>query len=554
MSFNKFLNNKVDNSCDYIVQHSIFSMENRNQEDYFFNKSDQDKIIYFKRLSDRYKLCKKVYYYYNSSCNLWVEEKTDDSIIYRICEETSNILIPEKNAVLEIFSKLQQELSIKKQQGTITVNEMKELDEIILATKEFKKFIDKTMKEHQTSKFAKKIIEFFRHKINDPDFSDKININNQHLLPLKTRNFNFKTMKMEDRRPEQYFTKCLDFDDIPDYIDTNDDNYKIVDKFFLDIATGYEPKKEYLQKILGYFLTGSVPIGRSFYIFYGEGKNGKSAVMEIINEILGHFCKAIDTSVIIKKGSKNAGQASPEVEVLDYGLRLGILSETDDGDKLNEPLLKNISGFDTISYRPLYGVQKDFKTEAKLCMLTNNKPVFKLSDSMSDRLRFTNFTSRFLTKAEIDQQGGLKENEYLVNRDLVQNLKTIYKNYVLYWMVSGAQRVFIDNHMNIPDDKVLQLENMSYIKEMDTYKRFIDECCIIDDKGKELTSQIQESYKKFCNEEGIPPVKPSKLKELLLKQFKMNKISREYYHGLRLKCNVDDDDDDDKPNDNPLDA
>ena len=73
--------------------------------------------------------------------------------------------------------------------------------------------------------------------------------------------------------------------------------------------------------------------------------------------------------------------------------------------------------------------------------------------------------------------------------------------------------------------------------------------------GKELSSQIQESYKKFCNEECIPPVKPSKLKELLLKQFKMNKISREYYHGLKLKCNVDEDDDDeDKPNDNPLDA
>jgi len=143
-----------------------------------------------------------------------------------------------------------------------------------------------------------------------------------------------------------------------------------------------------------------------------------------------------------------------------------------------------------------------------------------------------------------------------VDRDLVQNLKTIYKSYVLYWMVSGAKRVFIDNHMNIPDDKVLQLENMSYIKEMDTYKRFIDECCIIDDKGKELSSQIQESYKKFCNEEGIPPVKPSKLKELLLKQFKMNKISKDYYHGLRLRCNEDDDDDDDedKPNDNPLDA
>ena len=49
--------------------------------------------------------------------------------------------------------------------------------------------------------------------------------------------------------------------------------------------------------------------------------------MEILNEVMGHYCKAIDTSVIIKKGIKNSGQPSPEIEVLDYGLRLGILSD-----------------------------------------------------------------------------------------------------------------------------------------------------------------------------------------------------------------------------------
>ena len=72
-----------------------------------------------------------------------------------------------------------------------------------------------------------------------------------------------------------------------------------------------------------------------------------------------------------------------------------MLSETNDGDKLNENLIKQITGNDSISYRPLYGKQKEFKTEAKLCMLTNNKPFFKLSTSMIDRIRFLNIGSRF---------------------------------------------------------------------------------------------------------------------------------------------------------------
>ena len=44
--------------------------------------------------------------------------------------------------------------------------------------------------------------------------------------------------------------------------------------------------KDYLQKILGYFLSGAVPLGRCFFIFYGNGKNGKSALIEVIQEII----------------------------------------------------------------------------------------------------------------------------------------------------------------------------------------------------------------------------------------------------------------------------
>ena len=101
MSFNKFLNNKKTDLCDYVMTHSILSMDNRNQDDYFFNKSDLEKMEYFSRLTSRYRLCKKIYYYFNSSSNLWIEEKTDDSIIHRICQETAEILLPEKKQFLK---------------------------------------------------------------------------------------------------------------------------------------------------------------------------------------------------------------------------------------------------------------------------------------------------------------------------------------------------------------------------------------------------------------------------------------------------------------------
>lgn len=548
MNFNKFLNNKTNGSCDFVLDNDS-SFDNRNADDYFFNKSDLEKMSHFKNLTDRYKLCNKIYYYFNMGNNLWVEEKQNNSIVNRICEETSNILIPEKKYVVELLSKKIEEYTAKKNKGTLTTDENTKFDELKEALKEFNKFIDKAIKEHQKTKFAKSVIEFFNHKIIDEEFTEKININNQHLLPLRKRNVNLRTGKMEDRKKEQFFTQAIGLDthdfDYVNEISEDDDYYKIVDNFFLDICTGSEVKKQYLQKILGYFISGNVKLGRCFYIFYGDGKNGKSAIMEIMSEIMRYYCKAVESSVIVKRGKKNAGQASPELVALDYGVRLAILSETDEGETLNQDLIKNITGGDPISYRALRENNKSFVSEAKLCMLTNNKPYFQLSTSMVDRIRFLDFKSRFeFGEPERDAEGNkINKNQYKANPDLVSQLKTTYKAYVLKFIINGAVKFFEDGHMNVPNDEELIKENMSYINEMDSFKRFSDDYIIIDDSEKVLSSTVHEKYKKFCDDEGIPSITKTKLKQLILKQFTMKKDSNNYYYGFKLKPDDDGDDD-----------
>lgn len=537
MSFNKYLNNKINDSFDYTPASTF---ENRNSEDYFFNKSDLDKMSHFKYLVDHYKVCNKVYYYFNEFSKLWVEEFNDDSIINRICEYTNEILTPEKKFVDNLLYSKQKDYKDKILKGTIKKDEYGDYQELDKAIEEWNKFIKGVIKTHQTAKFAKSILNFFRHLITDENFTNKININNHHLLPLANINLNLKTGEKNERIKEHYFTKSLNIDNI-DNIKTTDENYILVDNFFLDICTGSETKKKYLQKILGYFISGNVTFGRCFFIFYGEGRNGKSAVVEIIQEIFNFYCKAVESSIIVKRGKKNSGQASPELEVLDYGLRLAILSETDDDDHLNENLIKNITGYDKISYRPLYGKQKDFRSEAKLCMLTNNKPYFNLSQSMVDRIRFINFKSRFVNEVEYNSLTN-KTNYYKADPTMVNNLKTIYIKYVLAWIIEGAKEFFKDEHMNIPNDAELLTENMSYINAMDSYKRFLDECIIITNKeeDKVLSSKVNDLYKKFCSDEGIPPIKLSKLKQLLLNDFKFKKNSSTYFYGMQLKENEED--------------
>ena len=182
-----------------------------------------------------------------------------------------------------------------------------------------------------------------------------------YVLPLKDCNLDLKLLKPQDRIKEQKFTECSKIEFRKFYKDgegvehlKNQEGFKIVDKFFLDVCTGNIAKKDYLQKILGYILTGDVAKGRCFFMFYGKGANGKSAVMELMQEIMGYYSKACSTSIILKRTKKSEGRASPEIAVLDYGTRLDILSEIDDGESLNEELIKKISGHDNIEYRPLY--------------------------------------------------------------------------------------------------------------------------------------------------------------------------------------------------------
>ena len=99
MSYNKFLNNRINNTCDSMAEFYISDLNNRNSSDYFFNKSDLEKMDHFKYLIDRYKLCNKIYYFYNDISNLWKEEQTEDSVISRICDYTREILEPEKTFV-----------------------------------------------------------------------------------------------------------------------------------------------------------------------------------------------------------------------------------------------------------------------------------------------------------------------------------------------------------------------------------------------------------------------------------------------------------------------
>jgi putative DNA primase/helicase len=103
---------------------------------------------------------------------------------------------------------------------------------------------------------------------------------------------------------------------------------------FLDTVMGGDVDLQcYIQRVVGYLLTGSVREEVMFFL-YGTGRNGKSTFRETLHALLGDYALAADAGLLIER--KVAGGASEEVARL-KGRRLVAVNETGEASNSMKP-------------------------------------------------------------------------------------------------------------------------------------------------------------------------------------------------------------------------
>ena len=128
---------------------------------------------------------------------------------------------------------------------------------------------------------------------------------------------------------------------------------------------------DYFQRICGYLLFGGLR-EQLFFFCYGVGANGKSTILNVIQSVMGDYAISLPTETLMA-GKRDATAASPDLMLL-RGARLAIATETEDGHRLAEARIKQLTGGDLISARPLYGNIVTFPPTAKLILVGNHKP------------------------------------------------------------------------------------------------------------------------------------------------------------------------------------
>lgn len=461
-------------------------------------------------------------YIWNKNTCLW-ERKHSGHISNKISEILENIVDKE-------ISKLKKKINLisnSKEDKDIKSNLTKKLRDLygnkryVLSTNGSGHILQKVGPMLENDKFEEKLSK------PDPDI---LPINNNKIV-------NLKTGEISDRLKEHYFTFYC-----PVYIDNDIDKKAIVEKFMLNICKGDRELLCYLQKQLGYFLTGRVS-EKCFFIYWGAGNNGKSTLCDtLMKKILGNFWKTTTKKVLMESDKKTDGP-NPELLSLN-GIRMAVFSEPDEKCKLDSAQIKKLSGLDTIEGRYCHANNMtNFVPVCKIVMLTNPKPEINTNDeAMMNRLKFMPFLQKF---------SKIKSDDALpIDFDLVENMGTIYLNVLFTWILEGSMLWYKFGLKDIPN--IVKQETDKYIQEIDSVSDFIKTRLEITGniKHKIGVRELYNLYNNWCYNNILKPVNEVNFKKTaaryLGEPIKSNTMK---YKGVIIISNVDDDGDKNKNED-----
>ena len=248
------------------------------------------------------------------------------------------------------------------------------------------------------------------------------------------------------------------------------------------VFAGNEQMISFLQLALGYSITG-VTDERALFISHGAGANGKTTTHEVIAHILGDYAARTPTESILVK---REGSIPNDVAKL-RGTRFVFCSEAEEGKRLAESMIKDLTGGDTISARFMRGEWFEFQPTFKIWLATNHKPVIRGTDNaIWDRIRLIPFIV------------SIPQEERIPKSRMMERLSSELPG-ILAWLVNGCLD-WVRFGLGTPQE--VQQATNEYRADMDTLGAFLNECCLLSPKAISTAKRLYEAYSKWCEGSG----------------------------------------------------
>lgn len=293
------------------------------------------------------------------------------------------------------------------------------------------------------------------------------------LLNVDNGTLNLQTLELKPHDPDQWITKLVPVAWKPDAQSSR------WEQFLREVFDDDTDLIDFVQRRVGYSLTGNVQ-EQEFALLWGRGANGKSTFVSTILAMMGDYAQTTRAETLLEtKTSINNDVAALA------GARLVVASELPEHATLNESLIKDLTGNDSITARFLYKEYFTFRPQFKLWLYGNHKPrVRGTDDAIWRRVNLVEFGRQF-TGDDADPQLASKLQNELAG--------------ILAWAVRGCQRWQAEG-LHTPE--AVDNASRQYRTDQDVIGAFVEDCCVTGPNFSAYTGNLFEQYSQWTEDSG----------------------------------------------------
>uniref|UniRef100_UPI0035C7D143 DNA primase family protein n=1 Tax=Palleronia sp. TaxID=1940284 RepID=UPI0035C7D143 len=267
------------------------------------------------------------------------------------------------------------------------------------------------------------------------------------------------------------------------------------DKFLERVLPDRE-MREFLQRWFGLNLT-SITGDQKLAFFYGQGANGKSVLTDLMAWLMGDYAATAKIESLTGEKRRGGGDATPDLVPL-MGARMVRASEPEQGTRLQEGVIKELTGGEPMLVRALHSDFVEVKPQFKLTISGNHKPdIRNTDDGIWRRILLIPFDVQ-IPEAERDP-------------DLGKKLRAEAPG-ILNWMVAGLID-YLEGGLQVP--QAVQDATKEYREDSDPVGSFLAAACEVTGDGSDFTrsSTIAAAFTFWMSDSGESPWTPTTIQK-----------------------------------------
>lgn len=243
----------------------------------------------------------------------------------------------------------------------------------------------------------------------------------------------------------------------------------------------------YLQRLIGYTLTGTTRDHILVFHYGHTGSNGKSTFLSALRDLMGEYGCAAPRNILFEP--KNGAEPHPTELARLYGKRLAACSEVPEHVELAEAKIKDLTGGDVISVRRMNENFWDLTPTHKLHAAGNHKPIVKGTDGgIWRRIKLV----PWLVEIPVDQQ----------DKGLGDKLKAELPG-ILAWAVKGC---LLWQKVGLSEPSAVTEAGADYRSESDILGSFFTTQCVFEPDARNSCKYFRKAYETWCEDMGHPAV------------------------------------------------